>query len=173
MEFYEPNYKVILTVRDNPEQWYKSVDRTLRKIHALMGTYSMRFLTWSKGQNTIKRNNVTCDHLVFDVPLGQHTDYWSNQQKLMQKYEDWIEGVKRHVPKDKLLVSNVKEGWDPLCNFLGVEAPDEPFPRSNETAKLQKEIKMFERVILAFNCTVGVLAFAGIAAGYLMFRNKR
>lgn len=25
----------------------------------------------------------------------------------------------------------VEEGWEPLCRFLGVAVPDEPFPRVN------------------------------------------
>ncbi|KAL4886175.1 hypothetical protein BJY04DRAFT_213709 [Aspergillus karnatakaensis] len=32
------------------------------------------------------------------------------------------------IPADRLLVYNVKEGWDPLCRFLGVEVPAGPFP---------------------------------------------
>lgn len=37
--------------------------------------------------------------------------------------------VERTVPREKLLVFNVEEGWGPLCRFLGVEVPDLPFPR--------------------------------------------
>ena len=42
------------------------------------------------------------------------------------------EAVKAAVPADRLLVFEVKDGWGPLCDFLGVPAPDEPFPRSND-----------------------------------------
>ena len=41
--------------------------------------------------------------------------------------------VKALVPKEKLLVFNVKEGWEPLCDFLGCDVPDCPFPRENVT----------------------------------------
>ena len=34
-------------------------------------------------------------------------------------YNQWVEEVKAHVPKDRLLVFSVKEGWEPLCKFLG------------------------------------------------------
>jgi hypothetical protein len=37
------------------------------------------------------------------------------------------------VPKDRLLVFNVAEGWGPLCAFLGVPVPDTPYPRENST----------------------------------------
>lgn len=36
--------------------------------------------------------------------------------------------VERTVPGERLLVYDVDEGWDPLCAFLCVPAPDEPFP---------------------------------------------
>ena len=41
------------------------------------------------------------------------------------------EEVKRTIPADRLLVYEVKEGWDPLCKFLGVPVPAEPFPKIN------------------------------------------
>ena len=35
------------------------------------------------------------------------------------------------APKDKLLIFNVKDGWEPLCNFLGKAIPDKKFPHKN------------------------------------------
>ena len=46
-------------------------------------------------------------------------------------YEDHNEEVKRAVPKGNLLIFNAKQGWEPLCNFLGKEIPAEEFPRKN------------------------------------------
>ena len=51
---------------------------------------------------------------------------------------DWaIDAFLRHnaaVPggdtPERLLVFEVSEGWGPLCDFLGVDKPDEEFPRS-------------------------------------------
>jgi len=39
--------------------------------------------------------------------------------------------VKETIPASRLLVFEVKQGWDPLCEFLGVPVPAEPFPRTN------------------------------------------
>jgi hypothetical protein len=50
------------------------------------------------------------------------------------------EEVKRRVPKERLLVYEVKEGWEPLCEFLGVEEPNKPFPRLNDAAEIQRLI---------------------------------
>ena len=39
--------------------------------------------------------------------------------------------VKSLVPPEKLLVYNVKQGWKPLCDFLGCEVPTVAFPHEN------------------------------------------
>ncbi len=39
--------------------------------------------------------------------------------------------VRETVPADRLLVFTPSDGWDPLCRFLGVPAPEGAFPRSN------------------------------------------
>ena len=41
--------------------------------------------------------------------------------------------LKRLVPPEKLLIWNVKEGWEPLCNFLNKPIPSEELPRENKT----------------------------------------
>ena len=42
------------------------------------------------------------------------------------------EQVKRVVPAERLLVWEVGEGWEPLCEFLEVDVPDEPLPHAND-----------------------------------------
>ena len=42
------------------------------------------------------------------------------------------EDVKRTVPADKLLVYEIQQGWEPLCDLLGVDVPDEEFPHLND-----------------------------------------
>lgn len=49
--------------------------------------------------------------------------------------------VKAAIPPDRLLVWQVKEGWGPLCTFLGVAAPADPFPRSNDRAEFWDLVK--------------------------------
>jgi hypothetical protein len=42
--------------------------------------------------------------------------------------------VRRTVPAKQLLIFEVKQGWGPLCDFLGVPVPAGEFPRVNESA---------------------------------------
>jgi hypothetical protein len=39
--------------------------------------------------------------------------------------------VKATIPAERLLIYPVGAGWAPLCDFLGVEVPDEPYPSEN------------------------------------------
>ena len=41
------------------------------------------------------------------------------------------EAVMNTLPKERLLVFDVTEGWQPLCRFLSAVVPNAPFPRSN------------------------------------------
>lgn len=58
----------------------------------------------------------------------------------VQFYNEWVEQVKATVPREKLLIFNVKEGWKPLCDFLDLPIPNQPFPRTNDTAAMQGHI---------------------------------
>jgi len=49
--------------------------------------------------------------------------------------------VRDTIDPARLLVFDVKEGWAPLCRFLEVPIPDEPFPRLNDTATTQAMIQ--------------------------------
>jgi hypothetical protein len=42
------------------------------------------------------------------------------------------------VPAEQLLVYDVAEGWEPLCAFLDLPVPDQPFPRTNSTAEFRQ-----------------------------------
>jgi hypothetical protein len=39
-----------------------------------------------------------------------------------------------NVPKERLLLMRLEEGWEPLCKFLGRPIPSELFPHANDSA---------------------------------------
>ncbi len=41
--------------------------------------------------------------------------------------------VAQTVPADRLLVFDVRDGWEPLCRFLGVPVPQANFPHKNKS----------------------------------------
>ncbi len=77
-------------------------------------------------------------------------------------YNDWHQQVIEKCPKDKLLVFDVKEGWEPLCKFLGKPIPDVPFPNTNDTEQMKKLHKILNLVGWTFfGLTVGVVTGLG------------
>ena len=62
--------------------------------------------------------------LTFDIHAIEFT--------LKQLYKTHNEYVKSAVRKEDLLVWNVKDGWEPLCAFLGKEVPSHPVPHDNK-----------------------------------------
>ena len=60
---------------------------------------------------------------------------------VLEIFNAHIEKVKNTVPKEKLLIYEVKEGWQPLCTFLGMPVPSTPFPKLNNRATFNTRSK--------------------------------
>jgi Sulfotransferase domain len=41
------------------------------------------------------------------------------------------------IPPERLLVFEVRAGWQPLCGFLWVPVPDAPFPSLNDAEQFK------------------------------------
>jgi hypothetical protein len=83
---------------------------------------------WKSYQSLVESQQGPVDHLLF-LPRFKKLD------RLVENNEH-NEAVKTTVPADRLLIFDVKDGWEPLCKFLGVPTPDEPFPHENIGTKL-------------------------------------
>lgn len=45
--------------------------------------------------------------------------------------------VQSRVPKENLLIWNLKDGWEPVCTFLNKPIPDDSIPRENQTGDIK------------------------------------
>ncbi|MFI0483830.1 sulfotransferase family protein [Actinomadura sp. 9N215] len=129
-----PDAKVILTVRD-PERWYDSVASTIfaralaerrlplrrRIVRRLVARRSPDFALYPR------MARATVMDRVFDGRID-------DRDHVLRVFDRHVAEVKAAIPDERLLVFDVAEGWEPLCAFLGVPVPDEPFPESNERA---------------------------------------
>merc|ERR1712200_172786 len=80
-------------------------------------------------------------------------------QAAEQFFKDWEANVIAQIPADRLLVHHAKDGWEPLCKFLGMEVPDEPYPRANDKAAIQNDVKNLKMMNFAmFYVTPALLA---------------
>jgi hypothetical protein len=114
--FYEdlmrayPEAPVILTVRDSAG-WYESASSTI---------FHERPMPPGFGEM------IGALHHRF-APGGL-----SSKAQAIAAFERHNREVQERVPAEELLVMDVREGWAPLCRFLGVPVPDGPFPRLND-----------------------------------------
>jgi hypothetical protein len=140
-----PEAKVILTVRD-PERWYASTLATIftfssraragdplstrvrqRLVHSMMPGEGLRFI----------------DDLVWQ---GTFNGRFREREYALRVFNEHNQAVQETIPADKLLVFDVKQGWEPLCQFLGVSVPaGEPFPHLNDASSMRMGTWLRER----------------------------
>ena len=170
--FYEelmeafPEAPVILTVRD-PEPWYESLRSTiyqLRKLTAgplpVRAAFTLAGL-FAPGVTDTAR---LADHLIWENTFDGR---FEDKTYAMEVFEANNEMVRRRVSLERLLVFDVREGWAPLCEFLGVEVPNKPFPRLNETREMRRRLLG----LVALSALAPVLTMvAGVAAAVFLMR---
>ena len=83
-------------------------------------------------------------------------------------FTEWHKQVKEKCPKDNLLIFDVKEGWEPLCKFLGKPIPDVPFPNLNDTAQMQQ---LHRAISIQGWFLLTLVTGAVLGAGYLIKTN--
>ena len=87
-----------------------------------------------------------------------------SDENLRQTFLTHSETVKRIVPRERLLVFEVKEGWGPLCRFLGVQRPEGEFPNVNDTEAYLRSFGRARNWIIWRVFLKGVLVFGPLVA---------
>lgn len=169
MERY-PDAKVILTVRD-PEKWYESAWSTIYGIQKT-ADYSpvsrlVRLLV--PRMRVMKRAGQMINALAWE---GMFHGRFEDRQYAIEAFERWNEEVKKRVPSERLLVYEVKEGWEPLCEFLGVGAPDKPFPHLNDAEVFQRRNRR-QRTLSVAALLVVALTFSALLAGFVLLSYRK
>jgi len=73
-------------------------------------------------------------------------------------YGKHIERLRDVVPPEKLRLFNVKDGWEPLCEMLGVDVPEVPFPRINDSEAIDRTAQYhIRRGLLRWGAVVAVV----------------
>jgi hypothetical protein len=137
MEVY-PDAKVMLTVR-SPEGWVKSMRETVWGVyfgdsvnHYVNAARQLVDPLWDRYIKLMTR-------LLWAEGGDLHGDTFDDAEfgKLMERYN---QSVIDYVPADRLLVWDPKQGWEPMCEFLGVAVPDEPLPHVNDTNSFKEGV---------------------------------
>ena len=114
-----PEAKVLLTRRD-PDEWYDSLRQTIVRSAAIGRRCDPNPHTRAMAEMVYQ----TVHQQVFNGRI-EDRDY------AIAVYLDHIRDVQATIASDRILIYDVKEGWEPLCAFLGVTVPSEPFPHKN------------------------------------------
>lgn len=115
-----PSAKFVLTQR-SPESWAESFSSTIYKLLAERDQAPEAMREWLNWVSTVVEQT--------GFPAGLNVD------GLKRAFVAHNDAVRAAIPPDRLLVFEVKEGWAPLCEFLGVPAPTDPFPRTNNRSE--------------------------------------
>ena len=169
--FYEelmerhPDARVILSVRD-PERWYESVRNTLYEMSVVIPRsplyrigYTIVSLVVFRGS---RRFNLA-DEIIWD---GTFDGRFEDEAHATEVFGHHNAEVELRVPDDRLLVYDVRQGWGALCNFLGVDEPDEPFPHTNDTAQMRRRL----RGIKAVSVALPLILTLSIPAAFVLLR---
>jgi hypothetical protein len=116
-----PQAKVILTMRD-AQGWFESTQATI-----LSPAAAQRFAGAPAEFNAMM-------HKLDWHPADESTH---DSGKMIARITTHNERVKKAIPPSRLLVCELKRGWAPLCEFLGLAIPDAPFPHVNSTKDFQ------------------------------------
>ena len=130
--FYEeilkafPDAKVILSERNNEDVWLTSWMKQMEMLLS-MEREPHSVLLFALSSSCRKAWKIVLRSLQFVLGISNVS---VNESKflLKKKYREHNERVKAVVPPDQLLVYNVKQGWEPICKFLGRDIPSCSFP---------------------------------------------
>ena len=158
-----PEAKVVLVERDI-ERWYQSFEVMIREMYNPIVSV-LRIL-----DPQLLGPLASLYYYVYKDRKGFcRTDNKEELQATARKlYREHYDDVRRLCPKERLLDFQLEDGWDPLCNFLGKQKPEVPFPRLNEGAALAEKFNEFNKrsllLVLRNLALVIVSVFVGLFA---------
>ena len=121
-----PGAKVILSDRD-PEDWYGSFSQTILPLILDKAAWPDNRRAWFE----------MIDKVIVGKALGGRTD----REGILAAYRANAEAARALEAEGRALVFRSRDGWAPLCDFLGVAVPDEPYPKTNPRAEFFATVK--------------------------------
>ncbi len=114
-----PEALILLSVRDTDEWWQSTIRTVIPAIRSLPPgpMKDLMQLMWSP-------------EFCFDR---------YDESAAKAGYERYIENVRTHAPRRRLIEWHPGDGWSPICEALGVPVPNEPFPHVNTLAEFQRD----------------------------------
>lgn len=101
---------------------------------------------WKSASDTIFQAIPNAPHpgwrdMVLTMMRNRFTDRLDDKDACLAAYDRWYTDARARIPKDRLLEWTAKDGWEPICERLGLPIPAEPFPRVNTTEEFQTMLR--------------------------------
>jgi hypothetical protein len=119
-----PDAKVLHTVRD-PDQWWESTQATI----------------FSPANTAVSQSGDPVRDAFFASFIGPLREHLADRAYMTDYFRKHTEAVKATIAPERLLVYEAGQGWEPLCSFLGVPVPDEPYPSENSRAEFAARLQ--------------------------------
>ncbi len=122
-----PEARVIVTTRD-AERWCDSYLETIHAFLSKADEVPPHLEPWFEMARAVTARSGVSDT--------------TDRADLIASFQANNEAVKNALPPERLLVYEVKDGWEPLCAFLGKPVPDMAFPKTNNRQEYWELAKM-------------------------------
>lgn len=124
-----PEAKVVLSVRD-PDKWFESTRETILSddIRELIAKIP---------------DKAFFEEVVFKDYVG----HFGDRAFITDYFRRHTAEVMAAIPKERLLVYEIEQGWGPLCAFLGAPEPSTPFPHVNTRADFEAMLAGMRRML--------------------------
>ena len=119
-----PNALILLSFRD-PEAWYRSASNTI-------------FHSFDRVPPELAPWMGEVRKLLHD----RFSDKFDDPTAMMDAFVRHNDAVRAEVPATRLLEWSPGDGWEPICERLGLPVPGEPFPVTNTTDEFREMIGM-------------------------------
>ena len=80
--------------------------------------------------------------MALDMFAKRFTPKWQDETEAKRAYEAHNADVRASVPADRLIDYRPGDGWEPICEKLGLPVPSEPFPHVNTTNEFRAMLGM-------------------------------
>jgi hypothetical protein len=123
-----PDAIVLLSTRTSADAWWKSAHDTIFQVH---------------------HRDLPPEHadlmdaqlaMVEAVFVNTFCREWEDETAAKRAYEKHNDAVRAEVDPARLVDWQPGDGWEPICEALGVSVPTEPFPHVNSTADFRAMI---------------------------------
>ncbi|RAH50095.1 sulfotransferase family protein [Aspergillus brunneoviolaceus CBS 621.78] len=148
LELY-PDSKVICTVRD-PDAWVRSIQQVSSIVRL-----------WFLGAVLLPLPGMR-HFMDYNWLLQAQWDRIYRSRDVAWIYQLHLQWLREVVPPDRLMLFDVREGWEPLCRALGKEVPDVPFPRINDAQAADRIAEYYiRRGLMRWAILLAVLGLGG------------